>query len=224
MPLHLGHDAAGLVPALGLVAEAGVAVSYMIRRTANRSREQVRDVFPQHSIGGKADRIQEALSLQELVHRRRGEGGIGTKVAPQLPFSVSFNDRLQHLAPAMGAMHVAGTQGAPFKIAELVEAEQRMVTGAAEMAVVGGSFLSAMGRADAAVHVEDDRLRRSCTRSIQTPDRAVNAARLSSVARHSVSNLPIWLVEAAIRSRPLRSTMARMTGSCDRRWASFTFS
>ncbi len=29
------------------------------------------------------------------------------------------------------------------------------------MAVVGGSFLSAMGRADAAVHVEDDHLRRS---------------------------------------------------------------
>ncbi len=45
VPLHLGHDAAGLVPAVGPVAEAGVEASYMIGRTANRSREQVRDAF-----------------------------------------------------------------------------------------------------------------------------------------------------------------------------------
>ena len=56
VPLHLGHDAAGLVPALGPVAEAGVVAPYMIGRTADRSREQVRDAFLQHSIGGKADR------------------------------------------------------------------------------------------------------------------------------------------------------------------------
>ena len=58
-------------------------------------------------------------------------------------------------------MDIAGTQGATLQIAELVEHEQRMVTGAAKMAVPGGAFLLAEGRADAAVHVEDDRLRRS---------------------------------------------------------------
>ncbi len=109
VPLHLGHDAAGFVPAVGPVAEAGVEAPYMIGRSANRSREQVRDAFLQHSIGRKADRVEEALSLQELVHLRRGEGGIGTEVAPQLPVSVSADDRLQHLAPAIGAMHVART-------------------------------------------------------------------------------------------------------------------
>ncbi len=46
-----------------------------------------------------------------------------------------------------GGVHVAGTQGAPFQIAELVEHEQRMVTDAAEMAVVGRALLLAMCRA-----------------------------------------------------------------------------
>ena len=58
-------------------------------------------------------------------------------------------------------MDVAGAQGAPFQIAELVEQEKGMITGAAEVSVVGGSFLPAMGRADAAVHVEDDPRRRA---------------------------------------------------------------
>ena len=74
-----------------------------------------------------------------------GEGGIGTKVAPQLPVSVSADDRLQHLAPAICGVHVARTQGAPFQIAELVEHEQRMIAGTSEVTVVGGSFLFAMG-------------------------------------------------------------------------------
>ena len=39
-----------------------------------------------------------------------------------------------------------------------------------------------------------------------------SAARLASVASHSVSNRPIWLVEAASRSSPSRPTMARMAG------------
>jgi hypothetical protein len=45
--------------------------------------------------------------------------------------------------------------------------------------------------------------RRSCTRSIQVPDRSVSASRLASVANHSVSKRPIWLLEAAARSNPL---------------------
>ena len=140
--------------------------------------------------------------FSRLIHLRRGEGGIGTEVTPQLPVPVSVNDRLQHPTPAIGGVHVAGTQATPFKIAELVEHEQRMVTGAAKVTIVDRALLIAMGRADV---LSMSRMiifggRRSCTRSIQTPDRAVNAARLSSVASHSVSNRPIWLVEATSAS------------------------
>jgi hypothetical protein len=53
-------------------------------------------------------------------------------------------------------VHVARTQRTPFQIAELVEHEQRVIAGAPEMAVVGGAFLVAVGRAFARIHVEHD--------------------------------------------------------------------
>src|ERR1039458_7117415 len=59
--------------------------------------------------------------------------------------------------------------------------------------------------------------RRACTRSIHAPDRSARAARLISLASHPVSKRPIWLVEAARRSNPPRSTTARIAGSCARR-------
>ena len=45
--------------------------------------------------------------------------------------------------------------------------------------------------------------RRACTRSIHAPDRSASAARLASLVSHPVSKRPIWLVEAARRSRPV---------------------
>ena len=53
-------------------------------------------------------------------------------------------------------MDVAGPQGAAFEITKLVEHEQRVIAGAAEVAVVSGPFLFAEGGADAGVHVEHD--------------------------------------------------------------------
>jgi hypothetical protein len=58
-------------------------------------------------------------------------------------------------------MHVARPQSAPLQIAKLVEYEQRMVAGAAEMPVIGAAFLLAVGRALARIHVEHDHLQRS---------------------------------------------------------------
>jgi len=72
---------------------------------------------------------------------------------------VARDHRLQHRAPAIGAVDVAGPQDAPLQIAELVEHEQRVVARAAEMSVVGAAFLLPVGRALARIHVEHDRLR-----------------------------------------------------------------
>jgi hypothetical protein len=58
-------------------------------------------------------------------------------------------------------MNIAGAKGTPFKVAELVEQKQGMVTGAPEVPVVGRSFLVAVCRADAAVHIEDNLCRRA---------------------------------------------------------------
>src|SRR3954451_14608215 len=75
--------------------------------------------------------------------------------------SVTSNYRLQHRAPAIGAMDVARPQHTPLDIAELVEHEQRMITGAGKMAIVGTAFLLSVSRAFARIHVEHDGLRRS---------------------------------------------------------------
>jgi hypothetical protein len=58
-------------------------------------------------------------------------------------------------------MDVARPQGASLDIAELVEHEQRVIAGAAEMAVIGAVFLLAVGWAFARVHAEHDDLWRS---------------------------------------------------------------
>jgi hypothetical protein len=62
-------------------------------------------------------------------------------------------------------MDVAGAQRRTLQIAELIEHEQRMVAGTGEVAVVGGAFLLAMGRADARIHIEDDGPRRAPARN-----------------------------------------------------------
>ncbi len=51
----------------------------------------------------------------------RGEGGIGAEIAFELLVPVSDDDRLKHQTPILGAVHVAGTKGAPFNVAELIE-------------------------------------------------------------------------------------------------------
>src|SRR3954471_13959975 len=74
---------------------------------------------------------------------------------------VTSNYRLQHRAPAIGAMDVARPQRAPLDIAELVEHEQRMITGAGKVAIVGTAFLLPISRAFARIHVEYHGLRPS---------------------------------------------------------------
>jgi len=59
------------------------------------------------------------------------------------------------------AVHVAGPQGAALKIAKLVEHEQRVITSATEMTVVGAAFLLTESRALAQTDVEHDHLWRS---------------------------------------------------------------
>ncbi len=55
-------------------------------------------------------------------------------------------------------MHVAGTQYAPFEIAELVEYEERVVTRAAEVPIPNAHLLIAVRRAHARIHVQHDLL------------------------------------------------------------------
>jgi hypothetical protein len=51
------------------------------------------------------------------------EGGIASEIAAQVPFPVTHNDRFQNVPPSVGAVDIAGAQGAPLQIAKLVEQE-----------------------------------------------------------------------------------------------------
>src|SRR6516225_4094235 len=69
---------------------------------------------------------------------------------------VARQDRLEHVVPAVSAVHVAGTQSTAFEVAKLVEHEQGMIAGAGIMAVPDAHLLLAVGRAHARIHVEHD--------------------------------------------------------------------
>ena len=103
------------------------------------------DAFLKNLVIRQADRREETLGVQKLVYVRRGKGRIPSEVAAQFPFPVTLDDGFQNAAPIVSAMDVAGTQGTPLKMAELVEQEKGMVAGAAEASVVGRSFLVAVG-------------------------------------------------------------------------------
>ena len=111
----------------------------------------------QHLVGRQADRVPDAFGLQQLVDLGLGERRIGAEVEIDAPLAVAGDHRLQHQAPVLGTVGIAGPQEAALQVAELVEQEQRVVAGAAEVAVPDRAFLLAVGRALGTVHVEDDR-------------------------------------------------------------------
>jgi hypothetical protein len=113
-----------------------------------------------NSVGRQPDRIADALGFEVLVHLGIGERRVAPEIEALYAAPVARDHRLQHGAPAIGAVRVARPKRAALDIAELVEHEQRVVTGAAEMPVVGAAFLLSVSRAFARIHVEHHHLRR----------------------------------------------------------------
>src|SRR3954465_6184299 len=161
MPLDLGHDVARLVPALCLIAEAGVIAPCLVGWSPDRSLQQISDLVLQDLAGRKPDRVACTLGFKKLVNLGIGEGCVASEIQMSHNAPVTSNHRLQHRAPAIGAMDVARPQRTPFDITKLVEHEQRVIAGTSEMTVIGAAFLLAIGGAFARIHVEYDGLRPS---------------------------------------------------------------
>ena len=79
------------------------------------------DTLLKNSVRLEADGVEEVLGFQKLVDVRGGEGGIPSEIQPYLPPLVANDNRLQHAIPVIGAVDIAGAQGASFQITELVE-------------------------------------------------------------------------------------------------------
>src|SRR4051794_21259896 len=159
MPLDLGHDVARLVPALRLIAEAGVIAPYLVGWSPDRSLQQISDLVLPDLVGRKPDRVACTLGFKKLVDLGIGEGCVASEIQMLYDASVAGDHRLQQRAPAISTVDVARPQCASLDVAELVEHKQRMVTGAGKVAVIGAAFLLAIGRAFARIHVEYDGLR-----------------------------------------------------------------
>jgi hypothetical protein len=72
MPLDFRHDSAGLLPALRLIAEAGIVAAHLMRRSIDRALEQVPD-----------------LALHCLVPERLR--GVADNASPPTDFVISSN-------------------------------------------------------------------------------------------------------------------------------------
>jgi hypothetical protein len=101
-----------------------------------------------------------------------------------------------------------------------------VIAGAAEVTVPDRAFLLAMGWALGTVHVENDVARWLAIVDPVDPDTNTSArvSKLASLASHSVSKRPIWLLEAAKQSSRSRPMIARIAGSRASRSALLTSS
>jgi hypothetical protein len=117
-------------------------------------------------------------------------------------------------------------QGAALDIAELVEQEQRVIAGAAEMAVVRAAFLFAVGSAFARIHVEHDGSRPTAGMHLVDPLAWQISQSREVLGRpsHFVSKRPIWLADAADTAIARSPTTRRIAGLWHSWSASFTSS
>ena len=152
MPLDFRYHSAGLLPALRLIAEAGIVAAHLMRRSTDRAFEQISNLVLRDPVGRQPDAVTHTLGFEELVDLRVGKGRVAAEIAPLYSVPVTGDHLLQHRAPALGAVNVPRKQGTALHIVELVEHEKRVVTGAAEMPVVGAAFLLALGRVLARYH------------------------------------------------------------------------
>ena len=67
MPFDLGHHPPLPVPASSLIAKAGIEAQNVVRRAADRSRQQMSDAFLENLVLWYTDRVQEALSFKVFV-------------------------------------------------------------------------------------------------------------------------------------------------------------
>ena len=92
----------------------------------------------QNLVGLQPNGIAEPVVFQTVEQYRDGEGSICPQIlAPDTGLSVSLNDRGKYRMPIIGTANIASTQATSFQITMLVEYKQRVIAGAAKMAVVG---------------------------------------------------------------------------------------
>jgi hypothetical protein len=112
----LGDDTPFLVPRRRLILEIhGEPFDPSHRRQPHRPRQPMRDLLAQDVVGGQPDRMEIACFFQSPIECRDRIGGIrAIEAAPKVAVNISCDGGLQNRFPSVGAVDVAGAQGAAF--------------------------------------------------------------------------------------------------------------
>src|SRR5215472_14251957 len=102
----------------------------LVRRSSDWAREQIADPALQNLVGRQPDRVFNPLRLQKLVDLGHCKGRVRSKIEAWGLALVARHDGLEHVVPAVSAVHVAATQSTAFEVAKLVEHQQRVIAGA----------------------------------------------------------------------------------------------
>ncbi len=129
---------------------------WMTLDTPDPPAEQVLGMALQHPVGLDADGVDDLVVLQVLVDLGDRERRVGPEIHRRIDAAVVVHDRFEHRLPLMGTRNITLSKHHPFEIAEVVEAEQRVIAGLGEVAVVGRALLVTIGGALGTVEVEDD--------------------------------------------------------------------
>ena len=214
-PFDPSDDATVHFPPFGPILETEIPTLRIFRRTTDGALQPGGDKSPENVIRRDPDDILDLFGFQKLVQVRGGEARVPSKIAGNVPFAVTPDDRFENGAPVRRGGGVAGTQEAPFHVAALVEREKWVVADATGVTVVFRSLLVAVDRAAAAVDVDDGRLWR--TNGVDPVDPrsvgSVKAARFSTRPRISVSKRPMWPVDAPLASAVWPPITRLMAGS-----------
>src|SRR5450759_985990 len=85
--------------------------------------------------------VRWSISWWRLVDVGGGEGRVSPQVEFLIHLLVPVHYGGEELPPAVSRVDVAGPQDRPLAVTEIVEAEERMVAGRFEEAIVGRAFL-----------------------------------------------------------------------------------
>ena len=139
---------------------------------------------------------------------------------------IARHDRVEHFAPAISTVEIAGAKRTAFQVAELVEQEKRMVTDTG--VIPFQTLISCSPWVGLTLKSMSSTMplggRQPCTRSIHRPDKSGRAESYVPAVSQRVSKRPIWLGDAAAPEAALPPTIQRIAGSCRRRRASLTSS
>src|SRR5215467_2928151 len=81
MPLDLGDHTAWLRPASGLIAEIGMELAHLVRRSSDRALEQIADPVLQDPVRWQPDRILDPLRFEKLVDLGHCKGRVSPEIA-----------------------------------------------------------------------------------------------------------------------------------------------